>query len=107
MNISVEGILQNEIFTNVKVIAGEKGLKNKVKQISVFDCPCVPDVIERVLNKGDLFITCLEQFRHDHDGQEIRFYFECLLKAGCAGLLVVTDDRINLITPEIKDMCDK
>ena len=108
MNISVEEILQNEIFTNIKVIAGEKGLKNKVKQISVFDCPCVPDVIERkVLNKGDLFITCLEQFRHDHDGQEIRFYFECLLKAGCAGLLVVTDDRINLITPEIKDMCDK
>ena len=33
MNISVEEILQNEIFTNIKVIAGEKGLKNKVKQI--------------------------------------------------------------------------
>lgn len=108
MNISVEGILQNELFTNVKVIAGEKGVKNKVKKISVFDCPCVPDIIERnVLNKGDLFITCLEQFRQDHNGQEIRFYFECLIKSGCAGLLVVTNDRMNLVTKEIVSMCDE
>lgn len=106
MNIDIKGILQNDIFSNIRVLAGEQALTNKVKQISVFDCPCVPDIIDRgVLSKGDLFITCLEQFRDD-DGEEIRFYFRCLVESKCAGLLIVSEDRVNLITPEIKALCD-
>lgn len=108
MHIAIRDILRNEIFSNAEILGGKRGLNREVKQISVFDCPCVPDIIEKkTLNKGDLFITCLEQFRDDDEGKEIRFYFQCLIQSGCAGLLIVTEDRTDLLTGEILELCEK
>lgn len=108
MKISLSEILLNDLFKNSSILAGKRGLENHVKQISVFDCPCIPDIMERnILNKGDLFITCLEQFRNDKDGSEIKFYFETLTKIGCSGLLIISADRVNVITADIIKMCNE
>ena len=107
MNIQFGTLLRDELFAGHKILAGQEGLHRKVKRVSVFDCPCIADILDRkILSEGDVFITCLEQFREDTDGKEIRFYFECLIKARCAGLLVVSEDRTYLLTPNILKMCD-
>lgn len=107
MNIEIGALLKDNLFVNRKILAGGSGLHRKVKRISVFDCPCVPDILERgVLCEGDLFITCLEQFRNEKDDSEIRYYLECLIQSKSAGLLIVTDDRINLLTQQLLKLCD-
>lgn len=107
MNIEIGALLKDKLFVNRKILAGGSGLHRKVKRISVFDCPCVPDILERgVLCEGDLFITCLEQFRNEKDDSEIRYYLECLIQSKSAGLLIVTDDRINLLTQQLLKLCD-
>ncbi len=107
MNIEIGALLTDKLFVNKKILAGGSGLHRKVKRISVFDCPCVPDILERgVLCEGDLFITCLEQFRNEKDDSEIRYYLECLIQSKSAGLLIVTDDRINLLTRQLLKLCD-
>lgn len=53
-----------------------------------------------------MFITCLEQFRNEKDDSEIRYYLECLIQSKSAGLLIVTDDRINLLTQQLLKLCD-
>lgn len=107
MNIQFETLLRDELFDGHKVLAGRAGLQSRIKRVSVFDCPCVTDILDRkILSEGDVFITCLEQFREDTDGKEIRFYFECLIKARCAGLLVVSEDRTYLLTQDILKLCD-
>lgn len=107
MNIEIGALLKDKLFVNRKILAGGSGLHRKVKRISVFDCPCVPDILERgVLCEGDLFITCLEQFRNEKDDSEIRYYLECLIQSKSAGLLIVTDDRINLLTRQLLKLCD-
>lgn len=108
MNIDLGTLLRDKLFANSCVLAGKEGLSRKVKRISVFDCPCIPDILERkILCKGDLFITCLEQFRDQKDSQELRFYLECQIHSACAGLLIVTDDRVNLLGTELLNLCDE
>lgn len=108
MNIELGTLLRDKLFENSRVLAGERGLERRVKRISVFDCPCVSDLLERkILCEGDLFITCLEQFRNEPDDRELRFYLECQIHSGATGLLVVTDDRLSLLTPQLLKLCDE
>lgn len=108
MNIELGTLLRDKLFENSRVLAGERGLGRRVKRISVFDCPCVSDILERkILCEGDLFITCLEQFRNEPDDRELRFYLECQIHSGATGLLVVTDDRLSLLTPQLLKLCDE
>ncbi len=108
MNIEMRTLLMDKLFENSCVLAGRDGLTRSVKRISVFDCPCVPSSLEhKIFCEGDLFITCLEQFRDEVDDQALRFYLECQIQSGAAGLLVVTDDRIDLLTPGLLKMCDE
>ena len=108
MNFEYGTVLGDDLFSNKKILAGRGGLHRKIKRISVFDCPCLPDILDRkILSEGDVFITCLEQFRDDDDGKEIRFYFECLIQSGCTGLLIVSEDRTDLLTPDILEMCNE
>lgn len=108
MNIEIGTLLKDKLFENSRVVAGKRGLHRGVKRISVFDCPCVPDLLDRkILSEGDLFITCLEQFRNEPDDRELRFYLECQIQSGAAGLLVVTEDRVNLLTPPLLKLCDE
>lgn len=108
MNIKFGTLLKDKLFEHSRVLAGEAGLSRKVKWISVFDCPALPDILEReILCEGDLFITCLEQFRdEEREQEEVRFFLECLIHAGCAGLLIITADRLNLLTPQLLKLCD-
>lgn len=108
MNIEMRTLLMDKLFENSCVLAGRDGLTRSVKRISVFDCPCVLSSLEhKIFCEGDLFITCLEQFRDEVDDQALRFYLECQIQSGAAGLLVVTDDRIDLLTPGLLKMCDE
>jgi hypothetical protein len=108
MNINMKTLLRDPLFSNAKILAGERGLKREVKRISVFDCPYIPGVSgSSIMSEGDLFITCLEQFKDESSGDAIRSYFDCLIKTKSAGLFIVTDDRLNLISDEVIDMCDK
>lgn len=108
MNIEMRTLLMDKLFENSCVLAGRDGLTRSVKRISVFDCPCVPSSLEhKIFCEGDLFITCLEQFRDEVDDQALPFYLECQIQSGAAGLLVVTDDRIDLLTPGLLKMCDE
>ncbi len=108
MNIEFGTLLKDKLFAHSRVLAGEAGLCRRVKRISVFDCPCVPDILERkILCEGDLFITCLEQFRNEPDDRELRFYLECQIHSGATGLLVITGDRLELLTPSLLKLCDE
>ena len=108
MNIEIGVLLRDKLFENKRILAGSSGLVRNVKRVSVFDCPCVPDILQRkTLCEGDLFLTCLEQFRDDGDGSQIHFYLNCLIQSGSAGLLVITDDRLALLTPELLRLCDE
>lgn len=106
MYISLSEILKNTIFKSACVLAGAQGLNRKVKRISVFDCPCNKDIINRnTLISGDLFITCLEQFQDNKEG--INDYVNALIMTKSSGLLIVTDDCIDNITADIIKICDE
>lgn len=108
MNINMKTLLMDSLFSDAKILAGGQGLKNEIKRISVFDCSCIPDVSKSsIISEGDLFITCLEQFKDEPTDDAILSFFYCLFRAKSAGLLIITDDRIDLITEEIVDLCNK
>lgn len=106
MFVSLEEILKNTLFWDAKVLAGRNGLNRKINRVSVFDCAVSDQLIERkILAEGDLFITCLEQFKGETEN--IHIYIDTLIRAGCAGLLVVTDEMIYVLTPDVLDTCDQ
>ncbi|MGF6376992.1 hypothetical protein M2140_002071 [Clostridiales Family XIII bacterium PM5-7] len=105
MYVQLEEILKNEMFSHVEIVAGEKGLDRKVKRISVFDCPCDENLIERnILIEGDAFITSLEQFKYEVEN--INEYIDTLIKTESAGLFIITDDMKHVLTEEILQKCN-
>ena len=106
MLVSMEEILKNPMFSQARVMAGENGLNRKIKRVSVFDCAVSDTLLERrILSEGDLFITCLEQFKHETES--IKVYFDTLIQTGCAGLFVVTADMLHVLTDEVLETCDR
>lgn len=106
MYISLSDIIKNELFVHSKILAGDAGLKRKVKRVSVFDCHCEEERIEKgIYKEGDLFLTCLDQFAKDKTG--IDAYFHALGKTKSAGLIVITDELIDVIDEGIIAYCNK
>lgn len=106
MFVSLKEILKNELFKKGEVLAGSGGLDRNAKRISVFDCPCREDLIKReILREGDLFITCLEQFKHDEEN--ISRFIDTLIYTGSAGLIVVSEDMIHILNPGVLKRCNE
>lgn len=105
MLVSLKEILKNELFKDVKILAGENGISRNVKRVSVFDCPCNETLIERnILLEGDVFITSLEQFRYEPD--KIYEYIDTLIVTRSAGLLVITADMRHVLVDEVLNICN-
>lgn len=105
MQVTFGDILKNAMFTNSRIIAGEEGISRKVKRISVFDCKCEENRIDKgIYKEGDLFITCLDQFAVDQSG--INTYFRALGETKSAGLLIVTDELLGVIGQDVINYCN-
>lgn len=106
MYISLKEILKNEMFKDVLVVAGANGLERKVQRVSVFDCPCNRRILESdIIKEGDLFISCLEQFKYDENN--IYEFINVMLKANCSGLFIVSEDCIEAITEKAVKICNE
>ena len=91
MSISFVEILEDDIFAGAEVIAGEGGLRRDIRRVSVFDCPYHEDMMEEgVLQEGDLFLSCLEQFPSGTD--DITRFFRGMInyKAAAASALCLS-----------------
>ena len=94
------------MFDESKVLAGSRGLNKKIKRISVFDCPCNKNLVDRdIIAEGDVFITCLDQFKYETEN--IYEYLDTLIKTECSGLFVVTDDMLYVLSDDILQSCDQ
>ena len=106
MFVSLKEILKNAMFDESKVLAGSRGLNKKIKRISVFDCPCNKNLVDRdIIAEGDVFITCLDQFKYETEN--IYEYLDTLIKTECSGLFVVTDDMLYVLSDDILQSCDQ
>lgn len=106
MFASVSEVLKNPLFKQAEILAGKRGISRKVKRVSVFDCPYRADLVESgILAEGDIFLTCLEQFRYEREN--IHTYLDALIRSGCASLFVVTGDMLHVMTEEALKMCEE
>ncbi|MDD4376698.1 MAG: PucR family transcriptional regulator [Eubacteriales bacterium] len=104
MYISLKEILKNNLFNNVEILAGEEGLFRKVKRVSVFDCPFRDNILDdKIVEEGDFFISCLEQFRSKKE--DVEKFINTLIKGNCSGLFIVSDDCIDVINQEVLKKC--
>ncbi|MBR4862142.1 MAG: PucR family transcriptional regulator [Firmicutes bacterium] len=105
MFVSTGEILKNSIFLNSEILAGKNGLNRKVRRISVFDCPYREKLMESgILAEGDIFLTCLEQFRYETES--ILVYLDALIQSKCAALFVVTGDRLHVLNQDALQLCE-
>ncbi len=104
MSISFMDILEDEIFEDAEVLAGDGGLRRDICRVSVFDCPYHEDMMEEgVVQEGDLFLSCLEQFPAEND--DITRFFEGMIKYKAAGLMIVPTGRTDLVSGSLTDIC--
>lgn len=107
--VSFEEILTDDFFRNAQVLCGRNGLNHKVKQISVFDCLYHRNLVEKgILQAGDLFISCFDQFSDTSERREgdLFDFFDGLINSKCAGLIILSKDGRRKVSPEIISICD-
>ncbi len=105
MRCTLQMLLKQPLFKDAKVLAGEKALDNVILRSSVFDCPLKDSMLaNNILSEGDLFISGLDQFKDDP--QRFMDYINVLIDHQCCGL-IITDENIHLLTPEIRAYCSR
>ena len=106
MQITFADLLKNDMFDDCRLLAGSLGLDRVVNRISVFDCPCHEEVLAGgIMEDGDVFITCLEQFEQDR--ASIMIFLDYLIQYHCSGVLIVATGRPDLMSQEAIDFCDQ
>lgn len=104
MSISFFEILEDEIFDGAEILAGRGGLQHDIRRVSVFDCPYHEDMMaEGVIQEGDLFLSCLEQFPSGTD--DITQFFKGMIQYKAAGLMIVPTGRTDLVNSRLADLC--
>ncbi len=104
MSVTFMEILEDEIFDEAVVMTGDGGLCRDIRRVSVFDCPYHEDMMEEgVIEEGDLFLSCLEQFPAGND--DITQFFEGMIKYKVAGLMIVPTGRTDLVNDRLTEMC--
>ena len=107
MSVQLEKICIDPIFDKAKVLAGRDGIRTRtVHRVSVFDCPYHQHIAEDgIIDRGDLFISCLEQFQTG--SPEVRKSIEGLINRQAAGLIIVPSAKVEVLDSEIFELCDQ
>lgn len=104
MGIPLQQLLGHPIFSGCRTLAGQKGVSRRVCRISVFDCPFHPELADQILVPGDLFLSCLEQFRKgDSNLQDFLF---SLVEHDSAGLLIVSTGNSSVLDVTALAYCE-
>lgn len=106
MDVVVKSLLEDPIFADAEILAGKNGISRLCRRISVFDCPYHKEILEEgVIKEGDLFLSCLEQFRQD--STSLRGFAESLVQYRSAGLLVIPTGALDVLSREILSYFDR
>lgn len=103
MNITVKDILQHHPFQTYELLAGQSGLSNQVRHISVYETG--PDQNSEVLLREKVFYLTSLYYQKDNTGAMLQYLQEIYdLKA--SGLCVI-DDYIQTFPPEVIQFCNE
>lgn len=107
MNVQLQKILTDPLFDHARILAGRIGIQTRlVSRISVFDCPYHEEIAQQgIIDRGDLFISCLEQF--EKGSPEVRKTIESLIKRQATGLILVPTSRAEVLSPAVLKFCDE
>lgn len=107
MAVTVKDILSHELFKDAEIVAGKKGLDNRVGRINFTDCPFPEDIkTSGLIKKGDLFINSFYIVKEDEEKllDFIKAYIEC----GSSGSLIITEyfDKLPQSVLDLSDSND-
>ncbi|MDO4834215.1 MAG: PucR family transcriptional regulator ligand-binding domain-containing protein [Bacillota bacterium] len=104
MYISVKSIFNSPVFDSMEILAGSNGMHRNVKRVSILDLkPAVSSIIR--LREGDLFLTCFAQFSPGEE-DEVISYISDLVDAKCAGLIICTEEHLDVVSEQVRDFCN-
>lgn len=101
MGISLEKLLKLEILKDSKVLAGNRGLKNKITKVNVME---VPDIIDWV-SQGEFLITTAYSIRDDL--QILEEIIPKLKEKGVAGLGIKLGRYVKELPKNIVELANE
>ncbi|MCL2254975.1 MAG: PucR family transcriptional regulator ligand-binding domain-containing protein [Lachnospiraceae bacterium] len=101
MTITVENLLKSPLISELRVIAGSKGLYKEIRAISVMDAPDS----YKWLKGGEFILTTGYQFGDDM--WHLEHFIDSLIKAGSCCLGVKKDRFLTKIEPQIIELAEK
>lgn len=103
MKVTIKDVLGSSAFKNQHLLAGETGLDNEVKYISVLETE--PEQNNDVFRRTEVLYITSMYYQKDSTNEMIR-YFDHIKKLKASGVCVI-DDYVQSFPPEITDFCDK
>ncbi|WP_432663521.1 PucR family transcriptional regulator [Wukongibacter baidiensis] len=85
MSITIKEALEMECFKDFKVIAGEKGLSNRVRKVGILDYE-IKELIEKNFVEGEFTLTTLLNIKNNIE--ELYEIVEALISVGVSGLAI-------------------
>lgn len=102
--ITVADILKLDILKSGRLAAGEKGLSNEIRYVSVYDN--VPTELDAKIQvfKGDIYLTFCSQGKGNED--YVLNLVKMIVHFGAAALIIF-DENIQTLPPAAKTACDE
>lgn len=99
MPISFRDVLQMECLARARIVAGQKGMDNEVRWITVGEEPDLPDWVFG----GELVCSTLFAVKPDHFGD----YVKGLSDGGVAGMLIKPERFLSSIPDSILELANR
>lgn len=102
--ITVSDVLKLDIMKGHRLVAGQNGLSNEVRYVSVYDN--VPSDLDSRIQvfEGDIYLTFCSQVK---DGQEgLITFMESIISFGAAALIIF-DENIQYLPATVVKVCDE
>lgn len=102
--ITVSDILKLDIMKNGRLVAGEKGLANEIRYVSVYDnIPTELDAKIQVF-KGDIYLTFCSYAKFNED--YVLNLVKMIIDFGAAALIIF-DENIQTLPSDASKLCDE
>lgn len=105
MSVTIQQLLELDVFKEARLVSGENGLSKSIKRVSFFDCPPPQkDDEKELIKEGDFYITSFYFVKDSFD--EMGYILKLIIENQTSGLVII-DNYLTTLPDKLLSYADK
>lgn len=105
MSVTIQQLLELDVFKEARLVSGKNGLSKSIKRVSFFDCPPPQkDDEKELIKEGDFYITSFYFVKDSFD--EMGYILKLIIENQTSGLVII-DNYLSTLPDKLLSYAEK